>query len=291
MTVIANLIKRNLKLFFRDRASVFFSFLAVFIIIGLYVLFLGNMMVNSFKDVMGNDARFIVDSWIIAGILSVVSITTTLGAFGVMVDDKTKKILKDFLSAPFKRSQLAAGYVISSFIIGVIMSIAALVIAEIYIVINGGDFLGFMPLLKLSGVMLLSVFAGTSMVFFIVNFFRSSNAFSVASSLIGTLIGFLTGIYIPIGSFPSAVQTVIKSFPISHAASLFRQIMMEAPMSKAFTNAPAEAIINFKKMMGVTFFFGDKGLSPLMNILVLIATGVVFLVLAIINMSVKKRQQ
>lgn len=290
MTVIVNLIKRNLKLFFRDRASVFFSFLAVFIIIGLYVLFLGNMMVNSFKDVLGDNARFIIDSWIMAGILSVTSITTTLGAFGIMVEDKTKKILKDFLSAPFKRSQLAAGYVISSFIIGVIMSIAALIIAEIYIVANGGSLLGFMSLLKLFGVMLLSVFAGTSMVFFIVTFFRSSNAFSVASSLIGTLIGFLTGIYIPIGSFPSAVQTVIKSFPISHAASLFRQIMMEAPMSKAFANAPPGAITDFERTMGVTFFFGDKGLSPLINIIVLIATGVVFLVLAIMSMSVKKRQ-
>jgi multidrug/hemolysin transport system permease protein len=290
MTVIVNLIKRNLKLFFRDRTSVFFSFLAVFIIIGLYVLFLGNMMVNSFKDVLGNNARFIINSWIMAGILSVVSITTTMGAFGIMVEDKTKKILKDFLSAPFKRSQLAVGYVISSFIIGVIMSIAALIIAEIYIVVNGGSLLGFMSLLKLFGVMLLSVFAGTSMVFFIVTFFRSSNAFSVASSLIGTLIGFLTGIYIPIGSFPSAVQAVIKSFPISHAASLFRQIMMEAPMSKAFANAPAEVVTNFERTMGVTFFFGGKGISPLVNILVLIVTGVVFLVLAIISMSVKKRQ-
>lgn len=290
MTVIVNLIKRNLKLFFRDRASVFFSFLVVFIIIGLYVLFLGNMMIEGFGEVLGDNARFIVDSWIMAGILSVVSITTTLGAFGIMVEDKTKNILKDFLSAPFKRSQLGAGYVISSFIIGVIMSIAALIIAEIYIVINGGSLLGFMALLKLLGVMLLSVFAGTSMVFLIVNFFRSSNAFSVASSIIGTLIGFLTGIYIPIGSFPSAVQTVIKSFPISHAASLFRQIMMEAPMSKAFANAPAEIVTDFKRTMGVTFFFGDKGLSPLINILVLIATGVLFLVLAIIKMSVKKRQ-
>jgi multidrug/hemolysin transport system permease protein len=147
-----------------------------------------------------------------------------------------------------------------------------------------------MSLLKLFGVMLLSVFAGTSMVFFIVTFFRSSNAFSVASSLIGTLIGFLTGIYIPIGSFPSAVQAVIKSFPISHAASLFRQIMMEAPMSKAFANAPAEVVTNFERTMGVTFFFGGKGISPLVNILVLIVTGVVFLVLAIISMSFKKRQ-
>ncbi len=290
MTVIVNLIKRNLKLFFRDRTSVFFSFLAVFIIIGLYVLFLGNMMVNSFKDVLGDNARFIVDSWIMAGILSVTSITTTMGAFGIMVDDKTKKILKDFLSAPFKRSQLAVGYVISSFIIGVIMSIAALIIAEIYIMINGGSLLGFMPLLKLLGVMLLSVFAGSSIVFLMVTFFRSSNAYATASTILGTLIGFLTGIYIPIGSFPSAVQAVIKSFPISHAASLFRQIMMEAPMSKAFANAPAEVVTDFKRTMGVTFFFGDKGLSPLINILVLIATGVVFLVLAIISISVKKKQ-
>ena len=290
MTVVISLIKRNLKLFFRDKASVFFSFLAVFIIIGLYVLFLGNMMVGNFKDLLGDNARFMVDSWIMAGILSVTSITTTLGAFGVMVEDKAKNISKDFLSAPFKRSQLAAGYVISSFVIGIIMSVAALIIAEIYIVANGGSLLGLMPLLKLLGAMLLSVFAGTSLVFFIVTFFRSSNAFATVSTIIGTLIGFLTGIYIPIGQFPSAVQTVIKIFPISHASALFRQIMMETPMSKAFANAPAEVITGFEKMMGVTFFFGDKEVSPFINILVLIITGVVFLLLAILSMSVKKKQ-
>jgi len=290
MTVIINLIKRNLKLFFRDRASVFFSFLAVFIIIGLYVLFLGNMMTNNFKDLLGDNARFIVNSWVMAGILSVTSITTTLGAFGIMVEDKAKNISKDFLSAPFKRSQLAAGYVISSFVIGIIMSIASLIIAEIYIIANGGSLLGLMPLLKLFGAMLLSVFAGTSMVFLIVTFFRSSNAFATVSTIIGTLIGFLTGIYIPIGQFPSAVQTVIKIFPISHASALFRQIMMETPMSRAFANAPAEVVTNFKRMMGVTFFFGDKEVSPFINILVLIITGVVFLLLAILSMSVKKKQ-
>ncbi len=290
MTVIINLIKRNLKLFFRDRTSVFFSLLAIFIIIGLYVLFLGNMMVNNLKDLLGNDARFIINSWVMAGILSVTSITTTMGAFGIMVEDKTKKISKDFYSAPLRRSQLAGGYIISSFIIGFIMSIVALIVAEIYILANGGSLLGFMLLLKLLGVMLLSVFAGSSMVFFIVTFFKSSNAYATASTIIGTLIGFLTGIYIPIGSFPSTVQTVIKIFPMSHAASLFRQIMMEVPMSKAFANAPTQAITDFKKMMGVIFFFGDKELSPLISILILIVTGVVFLALTVSSISVKKKQ-
>ncbi|MBE3102217.1 MAG: ABC transporter permease [Firmicutes bacterium] len=284
-----NLIKRNLKLFFRDRTSVFFSLLSIFIIIGLYVLFLGNMMVNNLKDLLGSNARFIIDSWIMAGILSVTSITTTMGAFGIMIEDKTKKISKDFLSAPFKRSQLAGGYIMSSFIIGVIMSIVALIVAEIYILANGGKLLELMSLLKLFGVMLLSVFAGSSMVFFIVSFFKSNSAYATASTVIGTLIGFLTGIYIPIGSFPPAVQTVIKIFPISHAAALFRQIMMEAPVSTAFANAPVQVINDFKQTMGVVFYFGSTELSPIANILVLVATGVVFYVLAVIKISVKKK--
>ena len=37
--------KRNLKVFFRDRSSVFFSLLAVFIIIALYAVFLGDTSV------------------------------------------------------------------------------------------------------------------------------------------------------------------------------------------------------------------------------------------------------
>src|SRR4030042_6548489 len=102
MTVIINLIKRNLKLFFRDRTAVFFSLLAVFIIIGLFVVFLGNMMVKNFKELLGDNARFTVDSWVMAGLLSVTSITTTMGAFGTMVEGKAKKISKAFLSAPIK---------------------------------------------------------------------------------------------------------------------------------------------------------------------------------------------
>ena len=289
MIAMISLIKRNLKLFFRDRISVFFSLLAVFIIIGLYVVFLGNMMVDNLRDLLAENARFIINSWVMAGILSVTSITTTMGAFGIMVEDRTKKISKDFSSAPIKRTQLTGGYIVSSFIIGVIMSIAALFVAEIYILANGGKLLELVPLLKLFAVMLLSVFASSSMVFFIVSFFRSLNAFGTASTIIGTLIGFLTGIYIPIGSLPSAVQTVIKVFPISHAGALFRQIMMEAPMSIAFKNAPEQAITGFKQAMGIVYYFGSKELSPLVNILVLIATGIVFYALAVIKISVKRK--
>lgn len=32
-------------LFFKDKTSVFFSFMAVFVVLGLYVCFLGDMMI------------------------------------------------------------------------------------------------------------------------------------------------------------------------------------------------------------------------------------------------------
>ena len=65
--------------------------------------------------------------------------------------------------------------------------------------------------------------------------------------------------------------------------------MMDAPISIAFKNAPAQAVTSFKQTMGVVFYAGSKELSPFINILVLIATGIVFYTLAVIKISIKKR--
>lgn len=283
-----NMARRNLKLFFRDKAAVFFSLMAVFIIIGLYVLFLGDMLVSDLQE-LGEGGRHLIDNWIMAGVLAVTAITTTMGAFGTMVDDRSKKMLKDFSSSPIKRSALAGGYIISSFIIGCVISVITLILAEIYIVAYGGELLSMLALLKVLGIMLLSVLSGSAMVFFIVTFFKSQNAFTTASTIIGTLIGFITGVYIPVGSLPDAVQFIVKIFPVSHAAALFRQVMMEEPLSVTFANAPTEAVDTFKDMMGVTYQFNGNTISMVTSILVLIVTTFVFYGLALWNLSRKSK--
>ena len=48
------LIKRNLLIFFRQKSSVFFSLLGVFVIIGLYALFLGDMMEKGMTGMKGS---------------------------------------------------------------------------------------------------------------------------------------------------------------------------------------------------------------------------------------------
>lgn len=279
--------KRNIKLFFRDKSAVFFSLLSVFIIIGLYALFLGDVWSESLTEI--SNARALMDCWIMAGLIAVTSVTTTMGSFGILVDDKSKKISKDFYSSPIKRSDLVSGYIISSYIIGVLMSIVAFIIVQIYLVMGGGEILSAIAIIKSLGLILISTFTNTAIVLFLVSFFKSQNAFATASTIIGTLIGFVTGIYLPIGNLSGPIQNIVKLFPISHAVVLLRQVIMEDQLSVAFKNAPKQYLTDFNQMMGVTFTFGDYTITPIISIIILISTALLFYGLSIWNLSRKSK--
>ena len=279
--------KRNLLVFFRDKAAVFFSLLASLIIVVLYLLFLGDVWSNSFPGI--ENARSIMDSWIMAGLIAVTPFTAAMGAFGTMITDRTSKIYKDFYCSPVSRFGITSGYIVSSFIIGVILSLFTLVLAQGYILIQGGELISFLVFVKILGIILLSTFMSTSFAFFIVSFFNSQNGFATASTISGTLIGFLTGIYLPIGMLPNAVQYIIKFFPVSHSAVLLRQIMMGKMMDKAFEQIPVEAADEIKQMLGVVFKFNEYTMTPSVHLLILIVTGTLFFGLALLSMSRKKK--
>lgn len=281
-----SLMLRNLKLYFRDRNSVFFSLLGVFVIIALYLLFLEDVWAGNLPDREG--VRFTMDSWIMGGVLAVTSFTTTLGALGTMVEDKTRKIKKDFVASPLSRNSMTGGYILSTIVVGILMSLAALVIAEAFIVIKGGSLISLLDLIKLLGLILLATVANSAIVVFMVSFFNTLNAYGTASTLVGTLIGFFTGIYLPIGVFPSAVQWIIKLFPPSHAASLIRQVMMRAGIERVFADAPAGVATDFKRHLGMELTFGERVVTPGVSILILFGTAMVFYLLALWNLSRKK---
>ncbi len=280
--------KRNLKVYFRDKSSVFFSLLAVLIVLGLYVLFLGDQLVGSVKDKV-DGAQRLMDSWIMAGILAVIPVSTTLGSFGAIVNDKSKKIIKDFRCSPIRPSALAGGYILSSFLIGTIMSVFGLALIEIYFAIKGYALLTGLQLLQLLGTILLSVLTSSALMYLVVSLFSSQNAFATASTIIGTLIGFITGIYLPIGSTDQSIQYVIELFPISHAASLFRKILMADPLADSFKNVPDQFLTEFKLDMGVEFKAFDHTFTSLESILYLLGAAVLFYVIGILITKKKSR--
>ncbi|MBU0997107.1 MAG: ABC transporter permease [Firmicutes bacterium] len=282
--MILSMVKRHLKCYFRDTSSVFFSMFGVLIIIGLYLLFLGSMIEGSVSSFAGEEGRFFIDSWIMGGVVAASTMTTTLGAYGIMVTDQSTKILRDFKSSPMKRWQLVLSYVISAMIIGMIMSLFTLVLAEIYISFQG-SILAFDTLIKVLLIMILSVASSSAFVFFLAVFIKSSNAFAAVSTVIGTTIGFMTGIYIPIGQLPMAVQTVIKIFPISHSAALLRQLMMNEAIPLHLVPE------NFRLFLGINLEFGNGVMENWVHLIVLAGTLIVFYFVSLLIVIRRKEKE
>jgi multidrug/hemolysin transport system permease protein len=300
--MIYRLVLRNLRLYFRDRASVFFSLLGVFVMIGLYALFLGNLWVDGYGSALeriglgqyADRMRFLIDSWIIAGVTAAASITTTMGAFGTMIDDQAKHIVKDFKVAPIQRWQLVLGYILSSVIIGWMMSVLTLVLGEGYILLYGGQLLSLFGWLKVLGIITLSVFASSALVFLLIAFLKSPNAFGTASTLMGTLIGFFMGVYVAIGNLPSSVQWVVKCFPIAHTGVLLRKVMVGEAAQAVFgeTDAVGTQFLQiFEEEMGVTFHFGSYTVPVWLHVMILVLTAILFFALTTILISRRKAKE
>ncbi len=286
MKVLVELVKRNVKLYLRDKAAVFFSFLSVIIILLLYILFLGKMQVDAIDSNFGEGPynAWLVSSWIMAGILTVSTITVPLGAVGNLIDDRHNKILDDFYASPINRSTLALSYLISAWVIGFIMVFFNLIVGQIYCVLQGGDLPSLLQFLKLVGLMLLSIMSFSSFFFYLSLFMKTRNAYGTLSTLVGTFIGFLGGIYIPIGQLGETVQKVMNFIPVAHIVTIMRQVYMEGAVEAIFDGAPVEAYDSYANMFGLSIYFGDYQMQSYQMILSLVVFGLVFYLLSVLRL-------
>lgn len=282
------MVKRNLKIYFQDKAAVFFSMLSVIIIFALYIFFIGDSISSGLKFL--SHPNRLMRAWMLAGMLASASITTSLGAYGVMISDRENKTIKDFYSSPVSRRQIAGGYIITGFIISIIMSIFTLIFGEIYMGMIGGAVLDMDILLKLFGVIVLSAFASSAIASFIISFLKTNSAYSAASMIVGTLIGFLVGAYIPIGNLPENVQWLVKYFPCAHSAVLYRQLLMESSIKENFANQPTAVLKETKEILGVVFVYNGHTASAWMSVVALLITGVVFYLLAVLVLIRKENE-
>ncbi|MDA3849798.1 MAG: ABC transporter permease [Spirochaetaceae bacterium] len=279
MKPLRAMVFRNNQMFLRDKAAVFFSLISVFILIGLYALFLARVQVSAIVERAGDvpGIRFVVDSWILSGLLAVNSVTVSLGVLGNMVRDRQNKVLGDFLVSPLKRMTLLWSYLISALIVTFVMGLLAFGLMEIYILLAGGSLFAPMEYFYTLLLLMLCILSSTSVNFFLVTLVKTPSAFSALSTIIGTLIGFLAGLYMPIGMMPKAIQLVIKAIPLSHGAALLRQQLMNIPLQQVFSQAPPEVLQEFKIFYGVTLTMGDQNISPAISIAYLLLQCFLFI--------------
>ena len=286
------LIKRNIKIYLRNRGAWLASLLTVFIIIGLYALFLGDQLSRGFEGIGLEEPRLLTDSWIMAGIISIMPLSISLGAVSI-VSDRSKGLIKDFYCSPISRSKITLGYILSLAIISFLITVIGFALGEIYITANGGELLSLADMLRVLGIIAVDDLATTSIVMFIAMFITSESAYSAICTVIGTVSGFITGIYIPVGSLPEGVAAAVKCFPISHAGSMLRQIFTADAIAECTKNIPADlkpdVLEQIYSEMGIIYSFGDHTVTDFESIIILAVTAVLFFVLTAFAARRKKR--
>lgn len=281
MKIILALSKRNLRLFVRDKALVFFSFLSVIIILGLYVLFLGEIQVNNIKQSIGMDIPEIdalVYAWMLPGLIAVASMTLSLGNMGRLVDDAQAENLNDFLVSPLKRWQLILSYLLSSVIITSVISVLMFGLSIVIVKLKGGPWLNVEQILQSLGVMVLLIISSALLSLYIASWVKTQNTYGVVNSMVGTFIGFVTGAYMPMGIMPVFVQNMFNILPVSLGASMLRQIYLGPIMDKVFAQAPIEMVNDYRYFQGIDLKVFGNILEPnFMLIVIFVSIGVLFI--------------
>jgi len=251
------LIMRHMKLFFKDKASVFFSLLSVFIIVALYLLFLSENLTSSLPDFEHRDAFTFL--WMFAGIIAVTTATVSLGALGKFIEDKVGKKSEDLLITKITKQTLAYSYIFYSFIIGLIFTVLLFAFGFVYTSITFDITLNIS--LSLITIILVSTLMHTLLFYLITSSLKTMSAFSGFSTIVGTLIGFLAGIYIPIGVLPTYLQKIMILFPTTQSAVLLRDLLMTDVLEPMKSILPNEAYNEIIETLGISLQWNDQLLS------------------------------
>ena len=284
------LISRNRKVYTRDRLAFFMSFLSVIILILVYQIFLGQIQIDAIKEALNSDTAStdtvqMVNYWLISGLTTIISMTSTLGAFGVMVLDKEKKLSEDFKVSPVSNFKIELSYAIFAILFGIIMTLFSCIFAI-------GMFNGFSSLLDFSTTDYLSILGIVSMgtvlaatiILPILAFIRTSSAFTTLSTIVGTFIGFISGVYLSIGSVGESLQQVMTWFPLTQVNALLKQILMKDAISKVFDHAPSTVIMNYKESYGVILqnpsgeHLSTQFMFAYISIIIVVLLGVHFMI-------------
>ena len=282
MRKIWSLSVRNLRLFTRDKALVFFSFLSVIIILGLYVLFLGDIQVMNIRSMIQMDIPEIdalVYAWMLPGLIAVASITLSLGNMSRLVDDAQGENLNDFLVSPLKRTQLVLSYLVSSIIITTFISLCMFALSIVIVKLKGGPWLNLEQIIQSLSIIFLLILSSALLCLYIASWVKSQNTYGVVNSMVGTFIGFVTGAYMPMGIMPVFVQNMFNILPVSLGASLLRQIYLSPILNTVFKNVPAEMISDYRYFQGVDLKVFGTILAPEFMVFGIIASIVLLFIL------------
>lgn len=300
MTGLWALVKRNTKLYFKDKGMFFTSLITPAILLVLYSTFLGNVFESSFRSALEAAGAMVSDKVImgcvggqlVSSLLAVSCVTVAFCTNLLMVQDKITGARHDLTIAPLKAGTLALSYYLSTLLSTLLISFAATGICLGYLAVVGWFLtVGDVAALLLDVVLL--VLFGTALSS-CVNYPLSTNG---QASAVGTVVsagyGFICGAYMPISNFSEGLQKVLSFLPGTYGTSLLRNHALrgvfEEMSNQGFPNEVVEAIRDSVDCN--LYFFGNRVAQGSMYLILAAAIVLALGIYVGINILAQKKQR
>ena len=283
MNTLMQLVRRNMKVYIKNKSNIMFSFLTMIIILLLNTVFLGSVNEEYLGDFISLDEKmvsYITGSWLMAGIVVVNAFMVTTVMLSIMVEDEEKHKLAAFIIAPISRVTLTLSYIMAAFITRFVFAVISVGISQIYLYSICQQLLDLKTVIKVLGLIAVNIFSVVSIMMCLATRIKTSSAYGAFNTMMGTVIGFIAGIYLPMGSLPEGVQKVLKVFPILHGTALVREEYTKQAIGSAFAQAPQALIDGYKEYMGITLYWGDEKINFALSMMILLGSGILFTLLA-----------
>ena len=297
MTGLGNLIRRNCRLFFRDKGMFFSSLITPIILLVLYVTFLGNVYRDSFTGALPEgfvieDALLnaTVGGQLISSLLAVCCVTVAFCSNLLMVQDRVSGARRDLAVSPVRPSTIAVAYFCASALATLLISLTALAVCLLYLALTGW-------LLRAGGVLFMLLDAALLTLFGValsscVNFpLRTQGQGSAVGTIVSAGYGFLCGAYMPISNFSSGLQKVLSFLPGTYGTSLLRNhALAGAYREMARVGFPAEVIEAIRDSIDCNLYFFGRSVSIGGMYAVLVGATLLLVVLYVLLNAVRRER-
>ena len=291
MKSLIMLVRRNTKLFFKDKGMFFTSLITPIILLVLYVTFLGNVFRDTFSMALPKDFNVpeklingCVGGQLFSSLLAVCCITVAFCSNMLMVQDKVTGARYDLTITPVKKFTLAFGYYISTALTTLIICLIATAVSFIYLA-NVGWYMSAADIMLIVLDVFLLVMFGTALSSIINFFLTSQGQMSAVGTIISAGYGFICGAYMPISQFGGGLQKVLSFLPGTYGTSLIRNHAMRGVFNEMVSqHFPSQVIEGIKDSIDCNlYFFGDRVSIGAMYAILAGAVAVLLILYVIIN--------
>ncbi len=291
MKSLIMLVRRNTKLFFKDKGMFFTSLITPIILLVLYITFLGNVFRDNFSLTFPKDFNVseklingCVGGQLFSSLLAVCCITVAFCSNMLMVQDKVTGARYDLTITPVKKFTLAFGYYISTALTTLIICLIAAAASFIYLA-NVGWYMSAADIMLIILDVFLLVMFGTALSSIINFFLTSQGQMSAVGTIISAGYGFICGAYMPISQFGGGLQKVLSFLPCTYGTSLIRNHAMRGVFNEMVSqHFPSQVIEGIKDSIDCNlYFFGDRVSIGAMYAILAGAVAVLLILYVIIN--------